>query len=509
MALAHPKQTQCVLFFVPTLEAGGAERVCLHYVNHLTAFRPILLLQYRRGPLLKELAEDIPILEIFQTDSLVPAPKLLKFDRCRRLMGRIRRAVSAFLITAHRLLRNFWWTAWKLRGRLGIRLNSWPSLRHISEHVASCLESCLHKARSFLRRIKAWFAHRLLVIAGFTASIPSRVNCAVLNGLRKVEPLWYCYSLLWQARRLAVLARRSGSAAVVSLITIPNIIAILAKLFFYRRLKVVINVHDITSRILEHSKLKPYERFLLRWLIHLLYPRADLVVAVAQGIKRDLVESFKIPPERIIVIHNPIDLETVRRRAAEPVDHPWFDGRSGPLVMAVGRLVKLKAFDLLIEAFAKLPADLSARLVILGDGEERPRLQQLIEQLGLADRVALLGFQENPWKYMGRADAFVLSSLTEGLPNVIGEALALGLPVVATDCSPGIREYLQDGQAGLLVPPGDVGALARRLEHLLTDSTLRKQLAQRASECVEAFNLARAIRTYEITLTFVIGCQLD
>lgn len=375
-----------VLFFIPTMEAGGAERACLNYLNHLDSLEKLLLLQSRRGPLLHQVGPAIPVLEV-EREEWDPALSGLK---------------RPFAASVLRVVRN--------------------------------------------------------------------------------------------AYKVAESARRNRCAVVASFITAANVIAILSKVF-HPRLKVVINVHDITSKILEHTSLTRPRRFLLRWLIRLLYPRADVVVAVAHGIKRDLIESFGIPAHKIVVIYNPIDECSLRARAQEPVDHPWFGSREYSLIVAVGRLVKLKGFDLLIQAVAQL--SFPTKLVIIGEGEERASLERLITDLGLAERVALLGFQENPWKYMARADLFVLSSLTEGMPNVIGEAMALGLPIVATDCSPGVREYLDDGQAGLIVPPGDPKALAWGIERLLSDELLRAELARRGRERIAQFDLSKATGAYE------------
>ena len=301
------------------------------------------------------------------------------------------------------------------------------------------------------------------------------------------------------------MARQHDCAAVTSFITVPNIVATLAKTFFDRRLKVIINVHDMTGRILEESGLDRPARFLLKWLVGKLYPKADLIVAVTQGIKDDLVDRFRIPEARIVVINNPIDVGRVRARAGEMVDHRWFHDGEGPIVLAVGRLVKLKGYDLLIRAFARLPSEHKARLVILGEGPERPRLERLIEDHGLKERAALLGFQENPWKYMARADMLVLSSITEGLPNVIGEAMALDLPVLATDCSPGVRDYLQGGESGLLLPPGNADALVEGMVRLIVDRELRAAIVRRSRRRVEAFDLARIVGTYEEALARVIA----
>jgi glycosyltransferase involved in cell wall biosynthesis len=286
---------------------------------------------------------------------------------------------------------------------------------------------------------------------------------------------------------------------------LPNLIAVLAKRLFHRRLKVVINVHDVTSRILVESGLKGFERVILRWLVRALYPMADMIVAAAVGIKRDMIDNFGIAAERIVVINNPIDLQRIRERAREVVDHPWFCRNGGPIVVAVGRLVKLKGYDFMIRAFARLPSEYKARLVILGEGPERPRLERLIEDHGLKGRAALLGFQENPWKYMARADMLVLSSITEGLPNVIGEAMALDLPILATDCSAGVREYVQHGENGLLVSPGSVAALARGMERMIGERELCAEMRQRSRARIERFDLPRIISAYEDVLERTIA----
>jgi glycosyltransferase involved in cell wall biosynthesis len=161
--------------------------------------------------------------------------------------------------------------------------------------------------------------------------------------------------------------------------------------------------------------------------------------------------------------------------------------------------VHLKGFDLLIRAFARLDPSLRASLVIIGEGDQRSALERLIDELGLNGRVTLAGSQANPWKFMARADVVALATRSEAFPNVIGEALALGRPVIATNCSPGVAEYLDHGRYGLLVPPDDVDALAAALEHILRDDELRKTLAVRAPSRADSFGL-QVVHRYEQVL---------
>jgi glycosyltransferase involved in cell wall biosynthesis len=225
------------------------------------------------------------------------------------------------------------------------------------------------------------------------------------------------------------------------------------------------------------------------------FPRAEIIIAVSEGVKQDLVRHFSIRAERIVVLPNPVDLERIRRLATERVDDDV--PRDGATIVAAGRLAHIKGFDLLIRAFARLRPSLHARLLIVGEGDQRAPLEALIGELQLSDRVALLGTRTNPWKYMARADVVALASRSEAFPNVIGEALALGRPVIATECSPGVAEYLDHGRYGVLVPPNDVDALATGLDRILTDNELRRQLTARAPSRVESFALARIVDRYE------------
>lgn len=200
-------------------------------------------------------------------------------------------------------------------------------------------------------------------------------------------------------------------------------------------------------------------RFWHRWLSRLVYPLADRVIAVSQGVAEDLLDFAPALAGKIEVVPNPIDLDATRRMAREPVGQEaaaWFDRR---VVVAVGRLHRQKGFDLLIRAFAEvLREGLDWKLLIVGEGPERGRLQRLVAELALEERVWLPGFIRNPYALMARSHLFVLSSRYEGLPTVLIEALALGLPVVAADCYSGPREIL-GGDYQFLVSPGDARAL--------------------------------------------------
>jgi len=215
----------------------------------------------------------------------------------------------------------------------------------------------------------------------------------------------------------------------------------------------------------------------VRWY----WPRADGIIAVSQGVADDTVELACVPGERVHVVPNPVVTPELFERAADAPGSWWPGEADEPVILAVGRLTRQKDFPTLLRAFARLYAERRARLVILGEGEDRLALERLAGELGIAEAISLPGFVVNPHAAMARADLFVLSSAWEGSPNVLTEALALGTPVVATDCRSGPREILDQGRIAPLVPVGDVDALARAMTQTLqappASATLRAAVA--------------------------------
>lgn len=221
----------------------------------------------------------------------------------------------------------------------------------------------------------------------------------------------------------------------------------------------------------------PIRRWLRYLPIRLLYPRIERIVAVSQGVAEDTARIAGLPRRAITVIHNPVVTPELASQAAEPCPHPWLQPGQLPVILAAGRLQRQKDFPTLIRAFARLRAERPCRLIILGEGRGRAGLAGLIAGLRLGEAVDLPGYQTNPYAFLARASLFVLSSVWEGSPNVLTEALALGIPVVATDCPSGPAEILDGGRFGPLVPVGDVPALAAAmaatLDHPLPPEELR------------------------------------
>lgn len=244
-----------------------------------------------------------------------------------------------------------------------------------------------------------------------------------------------------------------------------NIVAVWARRLAGIPERVVLTEHNVISVVaadapMFRTRMSPY-------LVRQFYPWADEIVAVSQGAARDLAEILAKPGHRIDVIYNPILGQEFWQRAAEPLNDSRISYEKEPLLLAVGRLHCHKDYPTLLRAFAILRRSTSARLVFLGDGEERGALEALTRQLGLEESVTFLGNVSNPIPYMKRAKMLALSSIVEALPTVLIEALAVNLPIVATDCPTGPREILCDGAYGSLVPVGDSERMAQSMLDVL------------------------------------------
>ena len=229
------------------------------------------------------------------------------------------------------------------------------------------------------------------------------------------------------------------------------------------------------------------------------YAAADSIIATSRGVAGDLTAAFGIDPANIRVLANPVDLDRVRAAARESIDEAVLPLGDGPLIVAAGRLADAKNYPLMIDAFAALRQRMPARLCILGQGELETSLRQLISARGLADAVRLAGFQANPWKYIARADAFLLTSRYEGFGNVLIEAMACGVPVLAT-ASPGTADIVHDDVDGVLVQAHTANAVADALARVLGNVDLLSRLTAGASRSAEKFGLPMAVARYDSVL---------
>jgi glycosyltransferase involved in cell wall biosynthesis len=224
-----------------------------------------------------------------------------------------------------------------------------------------------------------------------------------------------------------------------------------------------------------------------------LYPRARALVVQTERVchaTRSLVRG-----KPIYVIPNAIEMPK------EPTGTPPADEPSGCRIVAMGRLVPQKGFDLLIQAFAQIAAEHpNWRLHILGNGPQQSELEQLARAGDVTERVSFGGWVAETANFLRQSDLFVLSSRYEGFPNALLEAMACGLPAVSFDCDSGPAEIIRDGIDGLLVDAENVDALAEAMERLMSDEELRRRLATRAPEVIERFSVDEFFRRWECVL---------
>ncbi len=328
----------------------------------------------------------------------------------------------------------------------------------------------------FLNSLRAGGAERAMVnLAAALAARGRRVTIVLVSEegpLREMIPPGIDVVDLRASRAVASIPalvrwlRAARPQVILSACANSNVVSVLAARLARVGIRTVVCEHTTLSRVvldtrrLRHMLVPPAAR----WA----YPRADAVVAVSAGVADDLGAAVGLSRDRVHVIPNPLT-PTIPIDAVGATEHAWLRDQGPPVLLSVARLTRAKDMTTLLRAFALLRARRAARLLILGEGEERKRLQALVDRLGLGGDVDLAGFTANPYPAIAAASALVVSSRREGLPTVLIEALALGTPVVSTDCRSGPREILEGGRLGRLVPTRDPEALADALEAVLSD----------------------------------------
>lgn len=303
----------------------------------------------------------------------------------------------------------------------------------------------------------------------------------------------YKYIFPWLiVLKLTKLLKEEKPDLILSFMWYPNAITLMARFLGKIKTKVIIS---------ERISTFIYEGYLINFLrslvIRYVYPKANFIILNSNDIAKNLIDSYGITKKKISVIYNPIDINLIHKKANKSLKYHWYQ-KNEDIIIAIGRLCEQKGFSYLIKAISILTKKgTGCKLIILGEGKNRQKLHKLIIQLGIEDRVFLLGFQLNPYKYLARAKIFVLSSLYEGLPNVLLEALALGVPVIATRCPTGPEEIITNGINGLLVPPADETALAWAISKLLNDKELRQKFSEQGRKRAEDFRINKIIREYE------------
>jgi glycosyltransferase involved in cell wall biosynthesis len=272
--------------------------------------------------------------------------------------------------------------------------------------------------------------------------------------------------------------------------------------------KFVINQQTPLSGFLEDKDYPwrlPIQRRVFSLSARVVYPRADAIIATSQGVADDLVSNFTVPASKIHVLHNPVDLEEVNQRAREPLDPDVErllagagDGPGGraPVIVTAGRLAEAKNLPLFVAAVRLLRNRRPVQVLILGTGDQETVIRRAIDDEGLRGTIHLCGFQRNPWRYIARADLFVLTSRYEGFGNVLVEAMACGVPVVATR-SAGTQEIIETESNGLLIDQHEPAAVADAIARILDSRPLHDRLATGARTSVVRYALPHVVGGYQ------------
>jgi glycosyltransferase involved in cell wall biosynthesis len=316
----------------------------------------------------------------------------------------------------------------------------------------------------------------------YASEVPANVEVVALNGGRTIKSIGL----------LARYFRVQQPDAVIAALPHVNIAAILARLLSNKRTTLIVTEHvhvSIDRKSIGLSLLK-----LAYWAMPLAYRLADHIVSVSKGAAADLADVLRVARDRVQTIYNPVEVDHIVASSQTPPDHPWFKNNGYKVVLGVGRLVEAKDFRTLIQALAILRYRGDWKLVILGEGPDREQLELLIQEAGLQEHIDLAGFRHDVARFIAHSTVFALSSKWEALPTVLIETLALGTPIVSTDCQSGPAEILESGRYGMLVPVGDPRALAAAIERQASKPCNKHANLQRAYSFSTQFAVEQYLR---------------
>lgn len=284
--------------------------------------------------------------------------------------------------------------------------------------------------------------------------------------------------------------RKARPDKLIAFMTHAGVVALLAKKLSGIKTEIYCSERNVTPR--STPGFLGWKQWILRWAARFFYRQADGIFAVSRAVQEDLFKSIKIPPQKVRILPNPVVSEDVWAMANHSCPHRWLKAGQPPVILAAGRLTAQKNFSDLIMAFEIVRAKRRCRLVLLGEGELRRELKNQIQASAWMGDILLAGYQANPFSWMRRAKVFVLSSLWEGLPGVLIQAMACGTRVISTDCPGGSREILEDGKWGELVSPRNSSALAEAIHRALRNGPSREALRRRAGW----YSLGRSVQLH-------------
>lgn len=292
---------------------------------------------------------------------------------------------------------------------------------------------------------------------------------------------------------LARLIWRESPKVIISFMWGTNLIVLLSKLIMRFQSKIIISERTYLGKAFLNYSFPSVRKMLIK----ILYPRADKIIAVSSGVEHNLLDQFNLLPHKIKVIPNGVDVSNIRSLMEISFAMPFKDEG---YIISIGRLEKVKNYPLLLKAYAKISKNYNIGLVILGEGSEREYLAVLIHNLGLEGKVLMPGTVDNPFPWISNAKVLVLCSIYEGFPNVILEAMACKVPVVATRCLSGPEEIIHNGETGILVENNNVEKLKEAIMTYLDKPSLAKEISAKAFEEIKNWDIKMVAKEYEAVI---------
>lgn len=321
----------------------------------------------------------------------------------------------------------------------------------------------------------------------YLAEIPKYIN---IYDFRKRTPLDFI-RLIFCTRKVI---KEVKPDIVLSFLSYTNIVTGLSILFLKRGFKIIFSERNYPPESLRRIKFG----WAKKWLMKFTYQKADLILPNSNLTKVALEKYFHVRSDKLKTIYNPIDLGKVIERSREEVAHPFFEDKNSQVIISIGRLVEQKRFDRLLRVFSYVAKqNEKVCLVVIGEGELQIVLSELAVKLNIHESVDFVGFQENPYAWISKADIFVLSSDYEGFPNVMLESMACKTPVISTDCPSGPNEIITNGENGILVAPDDEEGMATAVNTLLNNKELREKFSKEGFKKVNEFAIEKIIPQYE------------
>jgi len=305
----------------------------------------------------------------------------------------------------------------------------------------------------------------------------------------------YFGRLILRLFKIYKITRRISPDIIISFLEFTNIWITFVKILFHLKIPLIVSIRSNPN--LFYSGSTRYYKFLIKFLYSLKIVNA--IIPVTNEIKNILIMDYGITKNKLKTIYNGVDIELIKLLAKEEIIDFKEIFYNNELIkfITIGSLKEVKGHKYLITAFSKVVKEIpNSKLIIIGEGPLRKELEMLIEKLALSNNIILMGRKKNPYKYLSNTNIFILSSITEGFPNVLIEAMGLGLPIISTNCETGPKEILQNGKYGILVKIKNSEDLAKNMIALARNKIALTSFSKKSVQRVKKFQLQKILNNW-------------